>query len=153
TEELGLLGGLEWAHDHGRTEAEAALAHALWQFWRARWRTNESLLHLPGALEAAAAIAAATGSRADALRALHLRLGYGQALAISGAAGEAKRGGEAEQLLRRSVGEARALDDSESESAALTTLGGLALQYGDLQQAEEEYRQILRIAESEQDLN
>lgn len=149
----GLLGALDWAHAHGRAASVAELADALRLFWQERWHTRESHHFLPWGLEAAETTAKETGARADALRVVHLRLAYGQALAASGGAGERKRGGEAERLLHHSLDAARALDDRETVCAAHLELGGLALQHSDAQQAEAEYRQVLQIAEAHDDLH
>jgi tetratricopeptide (TPR) repeat protein len=148
----GLHGALEWAHDHGRAATTVALAHALWRFWRAHWHVPEGLRYLPWGLEAAEAQAKESGSREDARRALHLRLGYGQALAASGSSGERRRGGQAEHLLCRCLDDASALDDHETACAALATLGDLALLHGEVNQAGDRYRELLRIGEAGNDL-
>jgi tetratricopeptide (TPR) repeat protein len=93
SEAPGLMGALEWAHDHERHRDVLALAYALNQYWSVRGRVDETRLARPWALDAAQALGDATAERIT-LHDLALfqgqtghpaeaRAGYDQALALA----------------------------------------------------------------------
>ena len=138
-DENNIIGSLDWASASGHKEAEATLGAGMWQYWRARSRTQDRLRYLKRCLEAADAIALSTGERSDGIRAAQLTLAYGEFESDSG-----NRQG-AGHLLIAGLRRTRELFDRPGEGVALTMLGELARARGHIEEAQGYFREALTI--------
>jgi tetratricopeptide (TPR) repeat protein len=130
SDEVNMIAALEWARAADEPALVIALCEGMSAFWRLRWHTAASLRYLPWGIQAAEALAARTGERADRKRAADLKLLYGQALRRVGRVDEAEGAFQENLTLRRELG------DQNGEAWALMQLGYISLRRGDLEAAE-----------------
>ncbi|HEY7834597.1 MAG TPA: TIR domain-containing protein [Ktedonobacterales bacterium] len=138
-DEANTAGALEWAHEQEEDRLTVRLCVGMQYYWRDRSRTAASLRFLPRGIEAAARIAALSESDDDRLTVARLQLSFATALLT---AGQTRR---AEEFINASLEISRSVGDTRGEGVALSKLGDILVQRGDLPGAQTNYERVLSI--------
>jgi len=144
-DEINIMGALEWASTQHEEMLVTKLCSGMQYFWISSLRLEDGQKYLPEGIKSAQVIAKQTKKKEDRLRLATLQQTYAQLL---------QKGGQAE-IAKTNYDKAltyfHKVTDQKGEYKILASLGEIAQQGGDIQEAEGHYRQSLTILRALQD--
>jgi tetratricopeptide (TPR) repeat protein len=138
-DEANIIGVLEWAHSRSNDALVVQLCVGICNYWRDLSKNSERERYLPWGVSAAERIVSDTHNADDLRRLAALQLSHADLLFTLGRTRDAEKDVELSLATYQQVG------DRREEGLALSKLGDVQLQRGELESAQANYEQALAI--------